>query len=413
MAVLGSAARAEREAAPVAAGQAPRFPLLDSVRAIAALSVVVFHAGAWSELTRSGGAASALLTRLDVGVTVFFVLSGFLLYRPFARARLLGGPAPSAGAYGWRRALRIVPAYWVALVLTSLWLGKRYVLEPENAFEYFGFAQVYSTLALGGITQAWTLCIEVAFYAFLPLWALLLRRLPGGVRTEWLGLVALAVLAVGWNAVLAFSAADPQHANIPAGLIWPPAYLDHFALGMALAVASVLGERDGRTPGALAWAARRPWLAWAGAVTAFVAVALGIGLSPENRLDAPITAWQVLGRHWLYAAVAVGVVLPAVVGPPGQGAIRRFLAHPALLWVGVVSYGLYLWHNAAMEQFGGGDGGWGDFLRLLVIGLAGGLLAAALSWRLLEKPILRLKRLVPDRALPPRDPETHAPVATR
>ncbi len=399
--------------AAVPAGRAPRFPLLDSIRAIAALSVVLFHAGAWSELTRSGSVAAPFLSRLDVGVTVFFVLSGFLLYRPFVRARLLTGQAPSAAAYGWRRALRIVPAYWVALLLTSLWFGKRYVLEPENAFEYFGFAQVYSTLALGGITQAWTLCIEVAFYAFLPLWALLLRRLPGGERTEWLGLIGLALIALAWNVTLLFSAADPRHANVTEGLIWPPAYLDHFALGMALAVASVLAERDGRMPRALVWAGDHPWVAWAGAAVAYVMVSVGIGLSPENRLDAPMTTWQFLGRHWLYAVVAVGIVLPAVVGPPGEGAIRRVLAHRALLWVGIVSYGLYLWHNAVMEYVGQGDGGWDAFLLLLAAGLVGGLLAAALSWRFLEKPILRLKALVPDRAAPPRDPETHAPLATR
>ncbi len=66
-----------------------------------------------------------------------------------------------------------------------------------------------------------------------------------------------------------------------------------------------------------------------------------------------------------------------------------------------------------MESIGQGDGGWGSFLVLLAAGLAGGLLAAAVSWRFLEKPILRLKGLVPDRAAPPRDPETHAPLATR
>jgi peptidoglycan/LPS O-acetylase OafA/YrhL len=396
-----------------ATARAPRFPLLDSVRAIAALSVVVFHAAFWSRITETGSAAAPFLSRLDVGVTVFFVLSGFLLYRPFVRARLLGGPHPGAAAYAWRRALRIVPAYWVALTIIAFWLGKRYVVEPGNVLEYYGFAQVYSDLTLGGITQAWTLCVEVTFYAFLPLWALLLRRLPGGQRTELVGLLALAAVAVAWNAAWTLAAADPDQANAGRGLVWLPAYLDHFALGMALAVASVMGERDGRLPGAVAWVARRAWPAWAGAAAAFLVVSVGIGLSPENRLDAPVTAWQSLARHWLYAAVAVGILLPAAFGAPGDGAIRRVLGHPALLWVGVVSYGLYLWHNAVMEEVGRGDGSWGDFAVQVAVGLAGGLLAAVLSWRLLERPLLRLKRLLPDRALPPRDPETHATLATR
>ncbi len=246
------------------AGRAPRFPLLDSIRAIAALSVVVFHAGFWSRVTETGSVAAPFLTHLDVGVTVFFVLSGFLLYRPFVRARLLGGPAPSAAAYGWRRALRIVPAFWVALTLIALWVPKPDTFEPSHAVVYYGFAQIYTDLALGGIGQAWTLCVEVTFYAMLPLWAVLLRRLPGGVRTEVLGLLALALAATAWNAGWAFSNADTDHANTARALIWLPAFLDHFALGMALAVASVVAERDGALPRAVAWVAVRPWLAWTG-----------------------------------------------------------------------------------------------------------------------------------------------------
>ena len=83
-------------------------------------------------------------------MTVFFVLSGFLLYRPFVRARLLGGPAPPGAAYGWRRVLRIVPAYWVALALIALWLARRDVLEPGGALVYCGFLQIYGDIVFGG-----------------------------------------------------------------------------------------------------------------------------------------------------------------------------------------------------------------------------------------------------------------------
>jgi peptidoglycan/LPS O-acetylase OafA/YrhL len=392
---------------------APRFPLLDSVRAIAALSVLLFHASFWSQITLTGSALAPFLTRLDVGVTIFFVLSGFLLYRPFVRARLLGTPPPRAIAYGWRRVLRILPAYWLALTVIALVIPKPDTFEPDHAVVYYGFLQIYGDLALGGITQAWTLCVEVTFYALLPLWALALRRRRPSVRSELLALAVLAAVGTAWTAASVLSAADPDHANTGRMLLWLPAYLDQFALGMALAVLSVAGERDGRSPAAVAWVARRPWAAWLGAAVAFVVVAVGIGLSPENRLDADVNAAQAFGRHWLYTAVALGVLLPAVFGPPTLGTVRRLLGHPALLYLGVISYGIYLWHNAVMEKAVGPvgrDGTWGDFLLYAGAGALVAVVAATLSWRLLERPILRLKRLVPDRAQPLRDPESHAPV---
>jgi peptidoglycan/LPS O-acetylase OafA/YrhL len=386
----------------------PRFPLLDSVRAIAALSVLVFHASFWSNITLTGSWAAPFLSRLDVGVAIFFVLSGFLLYRPFVRSHLNGTPAPRAVAYGWRRALRILPAYWLALTVIAIVIPKPDTFEAGHAVVYYGFGQIYGDLVFGGISQAWTLCVEVTFYALLPLWALAMRRLPGTVRSELWGLAALAGVGIAWTLVAVLGASDPDHANTSRMLVWLPAYLDHFALGMALAVLTVA-----EPPRALAAIGRRPWAAWLVAGAAFVVVSVGIGLSPENRLDAPMSAAQALGRHWLYALVAVGVLLPAVVGPQREGAVRGVLGGRWLLYLGVISYGIYLWHNNAMEKVAGEigrDGTWGDFLVYLAVGFFVAVLAATLSWRLLEKPLLRLKRLVPDRAQPVRDPESHAPV---
>ena len=388
--------------------RAARFPLLDSVRAIAALSVLVFHASFWSNITLTGSWAAPFLSRLDVGVAIFFVLSGFLLYRPFVRSHLNGTPAPRAVAYGWRRALRILPAYWLALTVIAIVIPKPDTFEAGHAVVYYGMGQIYGDLVFGGISQAWTLCVEVTFYALLPLWALAMRRLPGTVRSELWGLAALAGVGIAWTLVAVLGASDPDHANTSRMLVWLPAYLDHFALGMALAVLTVA-----EPPRALAAIGRRPWAAWLVAGAAFVVVSVGIGLSPENRLDAPMSAAQALGRHWLYALVAVGVLLPAVVGPQREGAVRGVLGGRWLLYLGVISYGIYLWHNNAMEKVAGEigrDGTWGDFLVYLAVGFFVAVLAATLSWRLLEKPLLRLKRLVPDRAQPVRDPESHAPV---
>src|SRR5437764_15116070 len=149
--------------------RATRLPLFDSLRAIAALAVLGTHAAVFAGLeTSRSSVLRPYAARLDVGVAVFFVVSGFLLYRPFVLARTRGGPRPATGPYAWRRFLRIVPAYWVALTLTTLWVGTHGVFSGSGIVHYYGLAQAYSTSTLGGgITPAWSLTIELAFYAFL------------------------------------------------------------------------------------------------------------------------------------------------------------------------------------------------------------------------------------------------------
>ena len=98
--------------------RAERFPLFDSLRAIAALSVIGVH-GAVTAGIYNDSTLRQFVSHLDVGVQIFFVISGFLLYRPFARARLEGADRPATGPYAWRRFLRIVPAYWVALTVIA------------------------------------------------------------------------------------------------------------------------------------------------------------------------------------------------------------------------------------------------------------------------------------------------------
>src|SRR3954462_12451136 len=101
----------------------PRFPLLDPLRAVAALAIVVTHTAELGGFNRAH-ALGAWTVRLDSGVTVFFVLSAFLLYRPFVAARLDGPPGPRVLRYARRRALRILPAYWVALIVLGLFDAK-------------------------------------------------------------------------------------------------------------------------------------------------------------------------------------------------------------------------------------------------------------------------------------------------
>ena len=366
-----------------------RFRLLDSMRAIAFVCVLVAHAGFFAGFAADGSTLRPFIARLDVGVRIFFLISAFLLYRPFVAARLGKGDPPLLRAYAWRRFLRVAPPYWLALCVIAVWLGAPGVFTWEHAPLYFGFAHVYTndTLTVTGLPQAWSLCIEVAFYLFLPVYAALMRRMRGGLRVELVAAAALFAFALAYKLWL-FSRGPITDLSLLSWHFALPEYLDYFAIGMALAAVSV----DGRGAELLG---RRPWLAWLGAAALFVVVSKGIGLTGGVHDD--VTEARFLARHYLYAAVALLLVLPAMFGDPSEGLIRRVLGWRPLLWVGLVSYGAYLYHFAWLEQLGD----WGlDVWPYLwfPIGLAGALVFAAVSWYGFERPLLSLKRLVPTRA---------------
>src|SRR3954447_17536908 len=123
-----------------------RFPYIDSLRALAALSVLATHVA-----PHAGNSwVLPIAARLEVGVAVFFLISGFLLYRPFVRARLLGEQPRRVRAYAWRRALRIVPAFWVALTLITIWLDVPGVFSWHDGPLYYGVAQTWTQRTIGG-----------------------------------------------------------------------------------------------------------------------------------------------------------------------------------------------------------------------------------------------------------------------
>jgi peptidoglycan/LPS O-acetylase OafA/YrhL len=417
--------------------RANRFPLVDSLRAIAALCVLLTHTAVAAGVSGNPhGALSPYAQRLDVGVAIFFLISGLLLYRPFVAARFRGRSAPAAGPYAWRRFLRIAPAYWLALIVTALWVGTSAydlgVFSSSGFPTYFLMLQTYRGQTLsGGLVQGWTLTIEITFYAFLPLYAWVMRRAAGRarsvrdggagrarsvLRSELIGLVVLVLISEAWKAVV-LGGQSPRQVVITPALDALPSFLDQFALGMGLAVVSAWIEQRGSNPRWVSRFDRAPVLSWLFAAVAFYVVSKRIGISP--RFFAPMGRWQYLGREWLYAAVAFGLLLPAVIGDQTRGLPRRVLSWRVLAWLGLISYGIYLWQTTVLAQLQRWNFGAHSIIHPWVWWSVGTLVMtaaiAAASYYLLERPLLSLKnvfspqRSVPDEAL--AEPAPAAPGA--
>lgn len=364
----------------------PRFPLLDGLRAVAALAVLFGHvAGAthitvmywWGPLAANG----------DQGVTVFFILSGFLLYRPMVAAQFGGARRPSWGDYARRRLLRIVPAYWLALTVLAIYPGIPGVFT-EYWWYYFFFAQVYNhNVSIGGIVVAWSLCVEVSFYLLLPFYSALAARLGAGPRRVRLELGVLTALGAG---SLLLRYLDP---SFPITL---PIYMQWFSLGMGLALISASRPAGNDRPPSrmIALITERPWLCWGAAAVLYVLLSFLLGRPPAAGYS---NLKEVLVHRMLGGLVALLLVLPAVFGDRAGGGPRRILGSAALAWLGLISYGIYLWHLNLLELLAGhitvhGNSGTLAFVVLVTLTALAAVAIAAASYYVLERPVLRFKR---------------------
>src|SRR5688572_8617112 len=196
---------------------------------MAATAVLLHHVAFWTgDYTPDLG--GRIFSRLDIGVAIFFVLSGFLLSRPLFAAARAGLPAPRTAAYLWRRALRILPTYWLTVVAALLLLPQNDGSGPGVWIRHLTLTQVYGTGHLReGLSHTWSLCTEAAFYLVLPFAGAALVRLvrPPRERPGW-ALTALTLATVLGLAWLAWNgAARPfPHAGTD---LWLPSYTGRFA----------------------------------------------------------------------------------------------------------------------------------------------------------------------------------------
>ncbi len=347
-----------------------------------------------------GLASTAVLPHLRIGLTLFFVLSGFLLYRPFVAAIRDGRPRPSFRSYLESRALRILPAYWVILLAAALVLQSALVRTSVSEERYTRLDAPEQLLAAGllvqnyvpewmqtGIGVAWSLNVEVAFYLLLPVLVLLggaLSDRASSDRGRWLGLLAPAAVLVAISVVGRILTARVEPVGAVAGFdgdwhsVLARSFLFHadlFAAGLALAIVSVAVERDPRLlPG------RWP-------LAALLAIPLLL-----------LAALRVAPLYGELSALACALLVALVVLPAAAAGrprrLTRLFASPALAAVGLASYSIFLWHGPVIDFLrergltASGPSGFAVSLAL-VLAITGAL--SLLTYRYVERPALRLK----------------------
>jgi len=359
-----------------------RMTSLDGLRGLAALAVFGFHLWLYTMPAPVASDRSSLgdyaAHELRLGVVAFFVLSGFLLSRPWFGAALDGRRPPALGAYVRARVARVAPAYYVALIgsIVLLWglagtPGVR--LPPADELPlFFGFAQNFSPASVLKLNPPmWSLAVEVCFYATLPLLGWLAVRLPP--RRSAQALVPLALIAAGilFNWSIAGHGLGMTFSKSLAAMI------PYFALGMLVAIAL---HRRGLGAGS-----RRGLLA-AGLVLVAAdaclkaAVPAGVGGLPA----AELTEWFVIFRD-LPAAAGFALLVAALATAPRSPVLGGRL----LRGLGTISYPLYLWHVPVLLFLRGHGMLPLDPLLALVVATGPVLALSALSWFVVERPVLR------------------------
>lgn len=335
---------------------------IDGLRAVAILAVVVFH-------TLPGSLPGGF-----IGVDVFFVISGFLI-TGILRKQLAAGHF-GIGTFYAHRIRRIFPALCTVLLATFLmgWLlavPEDFQLIGKHMATGAGFVQNFALLQEAGyfdvatetkpLMHLWSLAIEEQFYLLYPpvLWLLWRMRLPAGVA---IGVMALASFAAN----IALVGQSPSEAFfLPHTRLW------ELLVGGWLACAA--SPADAPRPRTASLMAR---LTPQRSAT-LGALAIGSGLVLIDRAS--------VFPGWLALLPVLGAALLIHAGPEGWFN-RHVLSHPVAVWIGLISYPLYLWHWPLLAYLHIGNHS-GDGLRV-----ASACLAVALSWltyRWIETPVRR------------------------
>jgi len=317
-----------------------RVASLTGVRAVAALLVLGTHA-AYTTGKYTHGFVGLVYSRMEIGVPIFFALSGYLLFGPWVRAAAGGRQSPPLGRYAWHRVRRIMPAYVVTVLLAYLIYHFR-TAGPNPGHSWIGLfrnltlTQIYTDNYMfsylhQGLTQMWSLAVEVAFYVALPILAYLLLVVL--CRRQWrphlllAGLAVLALVSPAWMVLVHTTHFLPDGARV-----WLPGYLAWFVGGMLLTVLQAMGVR------------MYGFVALPLAVISYVIVSTPVAGEPTT---SPTGLGQALVKTGFYVAIATLLIAPLALG--NRGWYAGLLATRPMVWLGEISYEIFLVHLVIME----------------------------------------------------------------
>ncbi|HLZ64105.1 MAG TPA: acyltransferase [Ktedonosporobacter sp.] len=351
---------------------------LDGVRAVATLSVLTFHINSlthdslWS--MNQYPLLSAFSTFGGSGVTLFFVLSGFLLFLPYAKALLFQERWPAARQFYLRRALRIIPGYYVALFLMILLFQPQY-LQPS----YWKRLALFLTFLMDSSPATWrqlngpfwTLAVEWQFYMLLPVIAFLFyvvaRRISAAPQQRLVAMLACCGGLMLWGLFIRhegiyFAQHLDQTLLVPRPVLnvvlfflygVQGKYLENFAVGMSICLCYSFAQKPGVGDGLMKWAKRlSPGLFGLGLlVITFAAIWHFQVLVHHMPLFSVLDPWKTK-FDWLnemVIAIGYGTCMAAILF--GPRALKWLFETRLLGWIGLISYGIYMWHLPLLTYF--------------------------------------------------------------
>jgi peptidoglycan/LPS O-acetylase OafA/YrhL len=382
----------------------------DGLRALAALGVVfshLFQRLGMEDQSPVLAAIQGIMMKGAYGVSIFFVLSGMLLSLPFWKAYLDGSPRPSIGHYARRRFARIAPGYWASLlvsfvvgflIFTDIQAPVLRLLSGATFTSGFHYLTFFPTESNGPL---WSISLEVFSYVLMPLVMIAMFALGRrGYRFSvwfWVGVFAL-VIAVNQVVITVFQTDAVgkgwQYGIVGGAKEWMPYYnpvgfFGHFTIGIIAA-------------GVIAWwqvrGGRRLWrfdvigVAGLAGIAALVLLTM-FPLEPRY-MENPFQS-----QPFLFPVLAAFAAM-ALVGMSHSRLVGRLLDNRFFRYTATVSFGLYIWHYLLLhlmvdltdgEFVYGGVQNPARFAWMSVTVLVLAYAVATVSWKFLEKPVLKSK----------------------